>query len=98
MLNQIVLVGTLAEKPVFVDDEALGHTCYKTRLTVETEESEKNDIDICLWKQIAETINEKYDTGTWVGIKGYVKQCDGQLYIVTTRISFVTPQGGDGDD
>ena len=98
MLNQIVLVGTLAEKPVFVDNEALGHTCYMAKLTAETEESGKQDIDFYLWQQITEVINEKYDIGTWIGIKGYLKQCDGKLYVITSRISFVTPQGGDGDD
>ena len=98
MLNQIVLVGTLAEKPVFVDNEVLGNTCYKAILTLETEESGKQDIDIYLWQQITDVINEKYDVGTLIGIKGYLKQFDDKLYIITTRISFVTPQGGSDDD
>lgn len=92
MLNQIVLVGSLAEKPVFVDDPALGSTCYKAKITTETEETGKQDIDICLWKQITEVINEKYGIGTLIGIKGYLKQQDDRLMVITTRISFVTPQ------
>ena len=98
MLNQIVLAGSLAEKPVFVDNEALGNTCFKAKLASESEESGKQSIDIYLWKQITEVINEKYGIGTLIGIKGYLKQVDDKLYVITTRISFVTPQGGDGND
>lgn len=98
MLNQIVFVGTLAEKPVYADNKDLAGNCYKITLTSENEGSGKQNIDIYLWKQITEVINEKYGIGTLIGIKGYLKQCDDKLYVIATRISFVTPQGGDDND
>ena len=92
MLNQIALVGTLSEKPVYVDNGILGTNCYRAVITLETEEAEKQNIDIYLWKQIAEVIEEKYEEGTLVAVKGFLLQDNDRLYIITARISFITAQ------
>ena len=92
MLNQIALVGTLKEKPVYVDNGFLENNCYKAVITVEAEDGESQNIDIYLWKQIAEVIYERYEEGTPVGIKGFLKQDKEQLYIITSRISFITAE------
>ena len=54
-------------------------------------------IDICIWKPLAQTINEKYSEGTVVGIKGYLQDLHNQLYVVATRVSFMTPMEADND-
>jgi hypothetical protein len=54
-------------------------------------------VDICIWEELAQTINDKYSEETVAGIKGYLKTVNDRLYVVATRVSFMTPMEADND-
>ena len=98
MLNSVTLIGKLAGRPVETDNNPAANVTHKVALDVEnTDEQNHAVIDICIWEPLAQTINEKYSEGTVVGIKGYLQDLHNQLYVVATRVSFMTPVEADND-
>ena len=98
MLNSVTLIGKLAGRPVESDNHPAANITHKVALDVEsTDEQNRAVIDVCIWEPLAQTINEKYSEGTVVGIKGYLQDLHNQLYVVATRVSFMTPMEADND-
>jgi hypothetical protein len=98
MLNSVVLLGRIAGRPVKTDALPAGNITHKVPVRIdETEGSKQAVIDICIWEALAQTINDKYSEETVAGIKGYLKNVDEQLYVVATRVSFMTPVEAEND-
>ena len=98
MLNSVTLNGKLTGRPVESDSHPAANITHKVALDVEnTDEQNRAVIDVCIWEPLAQTINEKYSEGTVVGIKGYLQDLHNQLYVVATRVSFMTPMEADND-
>lgn len=92
MLNQIVLAGRLVSLPVQVDDAPVSNATYRATMELEDERTGLQSIDIYLWPQVAESMKGQYSEGTVIGLRGYLKNHNGLLTVITQRISFVTPQ------
>lgn len=96
MLNQVVIVGRLVEKPIVEENENGKKVC---NITLAVPRSYKNEngvydtdfIKCILWNGIAENTTEYCDKGDLVGIKGRL-QCLGgnELQLVAEKITFLS--------
>lgn len=96
MLNQVVMVGRLVEKPIIEENENGKKIC---NITLAVPRSFKNDegiydtdfIKCTLWNIIAENTVEYCDKGDLVGIKGRL-QCLGgnELQLVAEKVTFLS--------
>lgn len=96
MLNQVVIVGRLVEKPIIEENE---NGKKVSEITLAVPRNYKNadgiyDTDFIkctLWNDIAENTVEYCDKGNIVGVKGRL-QCLGgnELQLVTEKVSFLS--------
>ena len=85
MINTVTLCGTLASKPI--NAELKGNLTHAISVEVEGEK-----FYVWIWQDIAGIIEEKYSIGTLARIKGKLTNHDGNMYIVASRISFITEE------
>ena len=98
MLNSVALLGRIAGRPMKIDDMPAADAAYKVPVRIdETTDSKQAVVDIYIWDALAQTINDKYCEETVAGIKGYLKNINDRLYVVATRVSFMTPMEADND-
>jgi hypothetical protein len=98
MLNSVTILGRIAGRPVKTDDSPAANATYKVPVRIdETKDSRQAVVDIYIWDSLAQTINDKYSEETVAGIKGYLKDVNDRLYVVATRVSFMTPMEADND-
>ena len=89
MLNSVVLVGKLTDRCVF-DDTVDSSTSYRIRIICVNDDScNELETDVYIWAGLADVVNNKADNCPAVGIKGYLKNVDGRLYIIAQRVSFI---------
>ena len=96
MLNQVVIVGRLVEKPIVEENENEKKVC---NIILAVQRSYKNAegvyetdfIKCTLWNGIAENTAEYCGKGDLVGVKGRL-QClsDNELQLVAEKVSFLT--------
>ena len=96
MLNQVVIVGRLVEKPIVEENENGKKVC---NITLAVPRSYKNaegiyDTDFIkciLWNGIAENTVEYCDKGDVIGVKGRL-QCLGgnKLQVIAEKVSFLS--------
>ena len=96
MLNQVVIIGRLVEKPIIEENENEKKVC---NITLAVPRSYKNaegiyDTDFIkctLWNTIAENTAEYCYKGDLVGVKGSL-QClsDSELQVVAEKITFLS--------
>lgn len=96
MLNQVVIVGRLVEKPIVEENE---NGRKVATITLAVQRSYKNAegvyetdfIKCTLWNGIAENTVEYCEKGDIVGVKGRL-QCLGgsELQIVAEKVSFLS--------
>ena len=96
MLNQVVIVGRLVEKPIVEENENGKKVC---NITLAVPRSYKNaegiyDTDFIkciLWNGIAENTVEYCDKGDVIGVKGRL-QCLGgnELQVIAEKVSFLS--------
>jgi hypothetical protein len=98
MLNSVAILGRIAGRPLKIDDMPAADAAYKVQIRIdETQDSRQALVNICIWEELAQTINDKYSEETLAGIKGYLKTVNDRLYVVATRVSFMTPMEADND-
>ena len=96
MLNQVVIVGRLVEKPIVKENENGKKVC---NITLAVPRSYKNAegiyetdfIKCILWSCIAENTAEYCDKGDLISVKGRL-QCLGgsELQLVAEKVTFLT--------
>ena len=96
MLNQVVIVGRLVEKPIVEENENGKKVCNIT-LTVPRSyknaegEYETDFIKCTLWNGIAENTTEYCEKGDIVGVKGRLQCLSGnELQVVAEKVSFLS--------
>lgn len=96
MLNQVIIVGRLVEKPIVEENENGKKVC---NITLAVPRSYKNadgeyDTDFIkctLWNIIAENTVEYCDKGDLVGIKGRLQCLNGnELQVVAEKVTFLS--------
>ena len=96
MLNQVIIVGRLVEKPIVEENENEKKVC---NITLAVPRSYKNDegiydtdfIKCILWNSIAEHTIEYCKKGDIVGVKGRLQCLDGnELQVVAESTSFLS--------
>ena len=96
MLNQVVIVGRLVEKPIVEENENGKKVC---NITLAVPRSYKNaegiyDTDFIkctLWNVIAENTTEYCDKGDLVGVKGRLQCLSGnELQLIAEKVSFLS--------
>lgn len=96
MLNQVVIVGRLVEKPILEENENEKKVC---NITLAVPRSYKNaegiyDTDFIkctLWNVIAENTTEYCDKGDLVGVKGRLQCLSGnELQLIAEKVSFLS--------
>ena len=96
MLNQVVIVGRLVERPI-VEENQNGRKV--SVLTISVPRSFKNDegvydtdyIKCTLWGNVAETTAEYCEIGDLVGVKGRLQCLNGSsLQLVGEKVSFLS--------
>lgn len=92
MLNQIVLAGRLTSLPVQVDDAPVSNATFRATMELDDKRVGHQNIDIYLWPQVVDSMKGQYSEGTLIGLRGYLKNHNGVLTVITQRISFITPQ------
>ena len=96
MLNQIVLVGRLAEEPTRENEE-------RAVIVLSVPRSYKNEdggyetdfITISLFKGIATNTMEYCKKGDVIGVKGRVQSNEGKIEIVAEKITFLSSKKED---
>lgn len=94
MLNQIVLVGRIVEKPTLIEKENKKYW----QITLAVNRSFKNEegiyetdfVPIVLWQGIAENVVEYCNKGDIVGAKGRIEMADDKIQIVAEKITFLS--------
>ena len=96
MLNQVIIVGRLVEKPIVEENENGKKVC---NITLAVPRSYKNAdgeydtefIKCTLWNIIAENTVEYCDKGDLVGIKGRLQCLNGnELQVVAEKVTFLS--------
>lgn len=95
MLNQVVIVGRLVEKPIVEENENEKKVC---NIILAVQRSYKNAegvyetdfIKCTLWNGIAENTAEYCGKGDLVGVKGRLQCLSGnELQVVAEKVSFL---------
>ena len=96
MLNQVVLVGRLVEKPEILKTEEKS----VTYITIAVPRSFKNEngeyetdfFKVVLWNAVAENTTEWCNKGNMIGIRGRLQKSleDDELQIVAERVTFLS--------
>lgn len=100
MLNQVVLVGRLTDKPEIIETEE--GKKYGT-VTLAVPRSFKNDegvyetdfIPCVLYNGIVEQVSEWCKKGDLVGIKGRVQTEEGKIQFIAEKVTFLSSKKGD---
>ena len=96
MLNQVVIVGRLVEKPIVEENENGKKVC---NITLAVPRSYKNaegiyDTDFIkcvLWNGIAENTAEYCNKGDVIGVKGRLQCLSGnELQLIAEKVSFLS--------
>ena len=96
MLNQVVIIGRLVEKPIVEENENGKKVC---NITLEVPRSYKNDeglydtdfIKCILWSCIAENTAEYCDKGDLISVKGRLECLGGsELQLIAEKVTFLT--------
>ena len=103
MLNQVVIVGRLVEKPIVEENENEKKVC---NIILAVQRSYKNAegvyetdfIKCTLWNWIAETATEYCKKGDLVGIKGRLQCTDSKLEVIAEKVSFLSSSKKDDED
>ena len=103
MLNQVVIVGRLVEKPILEANQNGKKVCI---ITLAVPRSFKNDegiydtdfIKCTLWNGIAENTVEYCDKGDLVGVKGKLEcLCGSELQVVAEKVTFLSSKKVEND-
>lgn len=95
MLNQVVLVGRLTEKPIMQNLENDKKVCY-IKLAITrcykncNGEYETDFINCTLYQTIANNVVEWCKKGDLVGVKGRLETKDNELQIIAEKVSFLS--------
>ena len=96
MLNQVVIIGRLVEKPIVEENE---NGRKVSEITIAVPRSYKNDegvydtdfIKCILWNGIAENTAEYCNKGDLVGVKGRLQCLSGnELKVVAEKVTFLS--------
>lgn len=96
MLNQVVIVGRLVEKPIVEENENGKEVC---NITLAVPRSFKNAdgiyetdfIKCTLWNGIAENTAEYCNKGDVIGVKGRLECLSGnELQLIAEKVSFLS--------
>lgn len=96
MINQVILVGRLVEKPICEESE---NGRKVAEITLAVPRSFKNDegvyetdfIKATLWQQVAESTSQYCNEGDIIGVKGRLQRLEGnQLQLVAEKITFLS--------
>ena len=96
MLNQVVIVGRLVEKPIVEENENEKKVC---NIILAVQRSYKNAegvyetdfIKCTLWNDIAENTVEYCNKGDLVGVKGRLQCLSGnELQLIAEKVSFLS--------
>ena len=95
MLNQVVIVGRLVEKPILEANQNGKKVCI---ITLAVPRSFKNDegiydtdfIKCTLWNGVAENTVEYCGRGDLIGVKGRLEcLCGSELQVVAEKVTFL---------
>lgn len=95
MLNQVVLVGRLVEKPEFIENENGKKVC---NITLAVPRSFKNSdgvyetdfINIILWNGIALNTIEYCAKGDLIAVKGRLQMHNDKLELIAEKMTFLS--------
>lgn len=95
MLNQIVLVGRLVEKPIVEENEngrkVSTITLAVTRSFKNSEGLYDNDfIPVILWDVIASNTSEYCKKGDLIGIKGRIQSSVDKIQVIAEKVTFLS--------
>ena len=103
MLNQVVIVGRLVERPIVEENENGKKVC---NITLSVPRSFKNDeglydtdfIKCILWNGIAENTAEYCNKGDLIGVKGRLQCLNGnELQVVAEKVTFLSSNKTNND-
>ena len=103
MLNQLVLVGRLANELELKESENGKKYCS---ITLAVPRSFKNAdgeydtdfIDCMLWQGIAENTKEYCHKGDVIGIKGRIQTNDNKIQIIAEKVTFLSSKKAENED
>lgn len=96
MLNQVVLVGRLVERPILEENENGKKVCNITLAVSRTYKNDMGEYDTdfikcILWNGIAENTVEYCEKGDIVGVKGRLQCLSGnELQVVAEKVTFLS--------
>lgn len=97
MLNQIVLVGRIANTPEMIENQdgskfAIINLAVPRTFKNENGEYDTDFIDCTVWTGIAEKVCEYCKKGDVVGIKGRIQNLNNtaQLQLIAEKVSFLS--------
>lgn len=95
MLNQLVLVGRLVDKPIVKETED-GRKVSYIKIAVPRNyknadgEFDTDIIPITLWNGIAENTENYCNKGDLIGVKGRVEENEENIILVAEKITFLS--------
>lgn len=100
MLNQLVLVGRLIDKPEIVETEEgkkYGTVTLAVPRSFKNDEGvyEKDFIPCVLYNGIVQQVSEWCKKGDLVGVKGRVQAEEGKIQFIAEKVTFLSTKKGD---
>ena len=91
MLNQIVLVGRLAEKPKTINEFGIKIKILVPRSFKNEYGEYESDLITCyLWNGIADNTKKYCKKGDLIGIKGRIEQENKTMKIIAEKVTFLS--------
>ena len=98
MLNQIVLVGRLANEPTIKENgECIVTLAVPRTYKNQDGEYETDFIPCVLFKNIAETTREYCKKGDVIGIRGRIQTSENEIVLVAEKVTFLSSSRKDED-
>lgn len=100
MLNQLVLVGRLTDKPEIVETEEgkkFGTVTLAVPRSFKNEEGvyETDFIPCVLYNGTVQQVSEWCKKGDLVGVKGRVQAEEGKIQLIAEKVTFLSTKKGD---
>ena len=99
MLNQVVLVGRLTEKPKFENDKKDCKIILAVPRSFKNEngEYETDFINCQLYGGIAQNTVDWIDKGELVGVKGRLQAVENNLCVIADKITFLSSKNNEDE-
>ena len=103
MLNSVVVVGRICEKPTLIELESGRKNCSIVLSVNRAYKNSNGDyetdyIPCLLWQGIAQNVVDYCKQGDIIGIRGKIENRDNKLQVVAEKVTFLSSKKVEGEE